>query len=128
MAVLMIALLSVSFTACSSDDDAPSLSFTKEIIVGKWKITNISGNNEHSNWLSVGSEAEFKADGICKGWFSMEDAYKIEGGYVKTYYAKTSEPMFVYTLLSQNGMTLSVRMDGTLDDNSSCTLTLLKVN
>lgn len=128
-AFLMIALTSVSFTACSSDDDdEPSLSFSKEIIVGKWKITNIAGNNEHGNWLLVGSEAEFKSDGTCKGWFSMEDAYKIEGGRVKTYYARTSEPMFVYTLLSQNGTTLSVKMDGTLDDNSTCTLTLQKVN
>lgn len=128
-AVLMIALVSIGFTACSSDDDdEPSLSFTKEIIVGKWKITNIAGNNEHSNWLSVGSEAEFKSDGTCKGWFSMEDAYKIEGGRIKTYYARTNEPMFVYTLLSQNGATFSVKMDGTLDDNSTCTLTLQKLN
>ncbi|MCR4809704.1 MAG: hypothetical protein K5896_07575 [Prevotella sp.] len=125
----MIALTSVSITACSSDDDdEPSLSFTKEIIVGKWKITNIAGNNKHGNWLLVGSEAEFKSDGTCKGWFSMEDAYKIEGGRVKTYYARTSEPMFVYTLLSQNGSTLSVKMDGTLDDESTCTLSLQKVN
>ena len=129
MAVLMIALVSVSFTACSNDDDdEPSLSFTKEIIVGRWKITNIAGNNEHGNWLLVGSEAVFKSDGTCNGWFSMEDAYKIEGGRVKTYYARTSEPMFVYTLLSQNGTTLSVKMDGTLDDKSTCTLTLQKVN
>ena len=128
-AVLMIALASVNFTACSNDDDdEPSLSFTKEIIVGRWKITNIAGNNEHGNWLLVGSEAVFKSDGTCNGWFSMEDAYKIEGGRVKTYYARTSEPMFVYTLLFQNGSTLSVRMDGTLDDNSTCTLTLQKVN
>lgn len=125
----MIALASVSFTACSNDDDdEPSLSFTKEIIVGRWKITNIAGNNEHGNWLLVGSEAVFKSDGTCNGWFSMEDAYKIEGGRVKTYYARTSEPMFVYTLLSQNGTTLSVKMDGTLDDKSACTLTLQKVN
>ena len=128
-AVLMIALASVSFTACSNDDDdEPSLSCTKEIIVGRWKITNIAGNNEHGNWLLVGSEAVFKSDGTCNGWFSMEDAYKIEGGRVKTYYARTSEPMFVYTLLSQNGTTLSVKMDGTLDDKSTCTLTLQKVN
>lgn len=128
-AVLMIALASVSFTACSNDDDdEPSLSFTKEIIVGRWKITNIAGNNEHGNWLLVGSEAVFKSDGTCNGWFSMEDAYKIEGGRVKTYYARTSEPMFVYTLLSQNGTTLSVKMDGTLDDKNTCTLTLQKVN
>ena len=129
LAVLTIALVSIDFTACSNDDDdEASFSFTKEIIVGKWKITNIAGNNEHSTWLSVGSETEFKADGTCKGWFSMEDAYKIDGGRVKTYYARTNEPMFVYTLLSQNGTTLSVRMEGTLDDKSSCTLTLQKLN
>ena len=71
---------------------------------------------------------EFKYDGTCTSWFSMEDAYKIEGGRIHTYYGKTNEPMFVYTLLSENGATLSVRMDGTLDDNGTCTLTLQKVN
>lgn len=129
LTVLTIALVSIGFTACSSDDGVESsLSFTKEIIVGKWKITNIAGNNEHSSWLIVGKEAEFKSDGTCNGWFSMEDTYKIESGRIKTYYAKTSEPLFVYTLLSNNGTTLSVRMDGTLDDKSTCTLTLQKVN
>ena len=126
---LIIVVTGLCFVSCSSDDDdEPSLSLTKEIIVGKWKITNISGNNEHSNWLSTGSEAEFKADGTCNGWFSMEDSYKIESGRIHTYYARTSEPMFVYTLLSQNSSVLSVRMDGTLDDNSTCTLTLQKVD
>lgn len=96
----MMALASVSFIACDSDDDEPFLSFTKEIIVGKWKITNISGNNEHSNWLSIGSEAEFKTDGTCVGWFSMEDAYEIEGGRIKTYYARTNEPM-LYTIVAK---------------------------
>ena len=128
LTVLMVTILSISFISCGSDDDDSSLSFSKEIIVGKWRITNIAGNNEHSNWLSVGKEAEFKSDGTCNGWFSMENSYKIEGGRIMTYYARTSEPMFVYTLLSQNGTTLSVRMDGTLDDNSTCTLTLQKVN
>ena len=129
VSMIMLSVFSMTFTSCSSDDDdEPSLSFMKEIIVGKWKITNISGNNEHSSWLGVGNEAEFKADYTCKGWFAMEDVYKIEGGCVKTYYARTSEPMFVYTLLSQNGATLTVRMDGTLDDHSSCTLVLQKVN
>ena len=125
-AVLMIATINASFTSCSSDDnDEPSLSFTKEIVVGKWKITNITGNNVR---ITVGSEAEFNNDGTCKGWFWMENAYRIEGGRIKTYYASTNEPMFVYTLLSQSGNSLSVRMDGTLDDNTSCTLTLQKIN
>ena len=32
------------------------------------RFTNIAGNNEHGNWLLVGSEAEFKSDGTCKGY------------------------------------------------------------
>lgn len=128
-AVLLIVCMSSVFTSCSKDDDNPSLSFTKEIISGKWRITNISNTNGHNTWWpSAGDEMEFKYDGTCTGWFSMEDAYKIEGGRIHTYYGETNEPMFVYTLLSENGTTLSVRMDGTLDDNGTCTLTLQKVN
>ena len=128
-AVLLIVCMSSVFTSCSKDDDNPSLSFTKEIISGKWRITNISNTNGHNTWWpSAGDEMEFKYDGTCTSWFSMEDAYKIEGGRIHTYYGKTNEPMFVYTLLSENGATLSVRMDGTLDDNGTCTLTLQKVN
>lgn len=127
IATMMVAILTICVASCSSDDDGPSLSFTKEIIVGKWKISNISDANQDIRWFSVGDVAEFKSDGTCQGWFSMETAYKIESGRLRTYYKETDEPMFVYTLLSQNGSTLSVRMNGTLDDNSRCTITLQKV-
>ena len=127
VAIMMATMLSVGFASCSSDDDNPSLSFTKEIIVGKWKISNIYDANQDIRWFSVGDVAEFKSDGTCRGWFSMETAYKIESGRIHTYYKETDEPMFVYTLLSQNGSTLSVRMNGTLDDNSRCSMTLQKV-
>jgi hypothetical protein len=36
--------------------------------------------------------------------------------------------MFVYTLLSQSGDVLKVRMTGTLDDDLSATLTLKKTS
>lgn len=124
---MMAILLSIGLAACGSDkDEEPSMSFTQEIIVGKWKIASISGESGHVD-LKVGVEMVFKADGTCNGWFSMEDAYKIENGRVCTYYAKSGEPMFVYTLLSQNGTMLSVRMNGTLDDKTSCTLMLQKI-
>lgn len=124
--ILMLTLASIEASSCNNDDD--SLSFTKEIIVGKWEIINITGCNEHSNWLSVGAKAEFKNDGTCNGWFPSENVYKIVDGRIKTYYAQTNEPCFVYTLLAQNATILSVKIDGTLDDNSTCTLTLQKLN
>ena len=129
MAICVTISLVCGLSSCSKDDDNPPLSFTKEIITGKWRITNISDTKGHNTWWpSAGDEMEFNYDGTCTGWFSMEDAYKIEGGRIHTYYGETNEPMFVYTLLSQNGTTLSVRMNGTLDDNGTCTLTLQKVN
>ena len=122
-AIIVIALL----ISCSKDDDEPTLSFTKELIIGQWKITNIS-KNITIDGFSIGAEAEFKADGTCIGWFNMEDAYKIKNGRIHTYYATTDEPMFIYTLLSKNGESLSVKVKGTLDDNRELTLTIQKMN
>ena len=48
----------------------------------------------------------------------MEDSYKIESGQVKTYYAETMEPMYVYELLGKNGNMLTVKMKGTLDESN----------
>ena len=52
----------------------------------------------------------------------MEDAYKIEGGQVKTYYAETMEPMYIYELLKKDGSTLTVKMKGTLDESNLSTV------
>ncbi len=126
--LVMLFMCLVVNTSCGSDDEEEvASSITKDIIVGTWRITNISNTNNHGNWLKVGKEATFKSNGSCSGWFSLETAYKIEGGKLHTYDKDYGEPMFVYTLLSQNGNTIVLQMDGTLDDDSSCTLTLLKV-
>ena len=56
----------------------------------------------------------------------METAWRINSGRIETFYQPTNEPMYVYTLLSQNGDNVTIRMNGTLDDDLQATLTLTK--
>ena len=129
MMMLMVMSLPL-MVACGSDgdDDDNTLPFTKEILVDEysfWNIKDITGNNTH---LRKGATARFFADGTCKGFDSMETSYEIKGGKLYTYYAKTKEPMFIYTLLSryknEYNDELTVRVDGTLDDYSSCQIVM----
>ena len=123
----ILALLSVLFMAsCSDDDDDPKVSFTQEKIVGTWEIKSVSNNN--FNWIKSGATAQFNSDGTCSTGFSMEDSYKIKGGKVHTFCSDNAEPMFVYTLQSENDNMITVKMDGTLDDNRSCKFTAEKIN
>ena len=121
--MLMIITLPM-MVACGSDDSdsESSMDFTKEMLVDEscyWDIKEITGNNTR---FSKGDVAEFYADGTCKGFDYMETAYQIKNGRLYTYYGKTQEPMFVYTLLSRDVSDvkdeLTVRVDGTLDDKS----------
>ena len=43
MAILFALFAMVSFTACSSDDDAPSSGEIKTSIIGTWELTHIKG-------------------------------------------------------------------------------------
>lgn len=56
----------------------------------------------------------------------METAWRINSGRIETFYQPTNEPVYVYTLLSQNGDVVAIRMNGTLDDDLQVTLTLTK--
>ena len=89
---LMVATMAL--VSCGNDDE-PNLQFDKETIVGAWD---------------------------CSTGFSMEDSYKIEGGQVKTYYAETQEPMYIYELQGKKGNTLTVKMKGTLDESNLSTV------
>ena len=126
--ILMLVVMMMPFVAsCGGDDDNDnSLSFTKELLVDEysfWDIKEITGNNTH---LKKGATAKFYADGTCNGFDYMETSYEIKGGKLYTYYAKTKEPMFVYTLQSrfvnEYNDELTVKVDGTLDDHSTCTI------
>ncbi len=125
MVALMLAVTSLSLTSCSKEEGEETLPFTKENLVGKWKITNVVGDDAHH--IEVGKVLVFNTDGSCTGWYSMETAYIIMKGSIHTYYGATNEPMFVYSLLTNKDNTLTVKMYGTLDDLRSCTMTWQKV-
>lgn len=108
------------FVSCGSDDE-PDLKFDKNTIVGTWEITEVQGSPEW-RWIVTGTMLAFNSNGTCSTGFSMEDSYKIEGGQVKTYYAETQEPMYVYELMGKNGNTLTVKMKGTLDESNLSTV------
>jgi len=108
------------FVSCGSDDE-PDLQFDKNTIIGTWEITEVQGSPEWW-WILTGTMLTFNSNGTCSTGFSMEDSYKIEGGLVKTYYAETQEPMYVYELMGRNGNTLTVKMKGTLDESNLSTV------
>ena len=108
------------FVSCGSDDE-PDLQFDKNTIIGTWEITEVQGSPEWW-WILTGTMLTFNSNGSCTTGFSMEDSYKIEGGQVKTYYAETQEPMYVYELMGRNGNTLTVKMKGTLDESNLSTV------
>lgn len=114
--LLALLVLPLALMSCGSDDES-SVQFDKNTIVGSWKITEVQGTSEW-HWVVNGATLTFNANGTCSTGFSMENAYKIEGGKVKTYYADPQEPMFVYELLNSSGNTLTVRMNGTLDESN----------
>lgn len=110
----------LAFVSCGSDDE-PNLQFDKNTIVGTWEITEVQGTPEW-RWIVTGTRLTFNSNGTCSTGFSMEDSYRIEGGQVKTYYAETQEPMFVYELQGKNDNTLIIKMKGTLDESNLSTV------
>ena len=108
------------FVSCGSDDE-PSLQFDKNAIIGTWEITEVQGSPEWW-WIVTGTMLTFNSNGTCSTGFSMEDSYKIEGGQVKTYYAETQEPMYIYELQGKKVNTLTVKMKGTLDESNLSTV------
>ncbi len=117
----------VMTTSCSSDDDGtPSMSFDTQTIVGTWEITSV-GNKSLPEFQN-GATITFYSDGTCIGVMDMENAYRIKDGKIFTYYSKTDEPMYVYSLLSKQDNNLTVRVNGTLDEsNVSVTIQLKKI-
>ena len=118
--VFSLMVATMALVSCGNDDE-PNLQFDKETIVGAWEITEVQGSPEW-RWIVTGTMLTFNSNGTCSTGFSMEDSYKIEGGQVKTYYAETQEPMYVYELMGRNGNTLTVKMKGTLDESNLSTV------
>ena len=103
-----LVVATMGLVSCGNDDE-PNLQFDKETIVGTWEITEVQGTPEWW-WIAQGTTLTFNSNGSCSTGFSSEDSYKIEGGQVKTYYAETQEPMYIYELQGKKGNTLTVKM------------------
>lgn len=130
--MILVATITPMIVACGSDanegkDNDKGIPFTSDMIIGVWKIVSTtSSKSEFSN----GSLARFMKNMSCTGFHSMETSCKIEDGKMYTYYSLTGEPMYVYTLqamnILNNDTTMNIRVNGTLDDQSSFNITVQK--
>lgn len=111
------------------DDVTPqtAIPITSEMISGTaWNLKSFTVERGSNSNVKNNKTIIFKTDGSCEGFHSMETAWRINNGRIETYYGDTNEPMYVYTLLSQNDDEVQIRMNGTLDDDFQATLTLTK--
>lgn len=113
--IFSLMFTALTFVSCGSDDE-PDLQFDKNTLVGYWEITEVQSTPQWG-WIDKGTTFMFNPNDKCSTGFSMEDYYVIENGQIKTYYADTMEPMFIYELLGKSGNTLTVKMKGTLDES-----------
>ena len=105
-----------------------TIAITNEMISGTaWKLKSFTIDRGTNNSIQNDKTIIFRTDGSCEGFHSMENAWRINNGRIETYYKETNEPMYVYTLLSQSGDNVTIRMNGTLDDDLQATLALTKV-
>lgn len=111
-----------------SNDVPTQKAFTKDIIAGdfQWHVNSVSIKRGSSSYIKEGKTVRFYNDGSCEAFHSMETAWRINNGRIETYYKKTEEPIYVYTLLSANTDEMMVRVDGTLDDILQAEVVLVK--
>lgn len=133
--ILLFTMALSLMVSCSGDSDNDAgngdkdafIPFTNDLIVGGWKI--VSSTSSKSDF-KTGSTALFIDNGACLGFHSTETYYKLNEGKIYTLYNKTHEPMYTYTLHSinelENDTILDIRVNGTLDDNSSFEITVKK--
>ena len=125
MILPVIAFVILAMTSCSKDDDDSDISFDNATVVGTWTITSVNGTSIWG-WISEGKKLTFSSNGACATSFSMENAWKIEGGKIMTYYKETQEPMLVYSLISIDGNEYKVKVNGTLDESNESVIIKMK--
>lgn len=133
--IMMLAIIFTAFcfTACGGDDKTDNgnniKKFSYSTFVGdfSFKLTNFTIEKGNASFLQIGKIIHFNADGSCKGLSDMESFYVLNNGVIETYYQKTNEPMFKYTLIEETAHTLKVNISGTLDDNLQATLIFEKI-
>lgn len=141
--MMLVVMALPMVVACGSDDDGndsgnndgTSTKFTIEIIVNKeFNLKDYDDKNSDGSYgiaglvgIKKGQHIYFFGDGSCKGFYHKEDAYRLVNGKIETYNQKTSEPCFSYTLLSNDGKYMKVRMVDISEGEYVATLTLEEV-
>ena len=88
----------------------------------EWVVESFNITRGSNSYLQSGKTIRFKNDGSCEAFHSMETAWRINNGRIETYYKKSNEPMYVYTLLAVIDEKVTIRMNGTLDDELEATI------
>lgn len=119
------------YTFKRESQNTPTASnFTQEMIVGDfaWNVGSVTFKRGSNSLIKKDHTIRFYADGKCEGFHAMETAWRITAGRLETYYDKTNEPIYTYTLLSSttDGESLTVRIEGTLDNSFQATAVLNK--
>ena len=134
---MLTALVMPFVTSCGDDDGSGNikngeliskaiLPLTKDMIAGRtFTVKSYTIERGSNSSIQNGKTIRFNEDGTCEGFHSMENAWNISEGKLSTYYKKTNEPMYVYMLISNKDNELTVRMNGTLDDDFQATLVLV---
>lgn len=126
-AVTLSMIVSCSNDSKSESSDDTGLPFTYDLIKGSWKIVSSASSKSE---FSTGKTALFVDNGACLGFHTMETKYELREGKIHTSFRKNQEPMFIYTLQSVNetekDTMLNIKVNGTLDDNSSFNIIVKK--
>lgn len=113
---MLCLLMSISFTACSDDDDDEPASPYASQIVGTWKLSEVSTNGStYVDWMFETTTATFNSNGKYsgRGYFGNgSGTYKLSGSRLITYV--DGESYLIYDILNLSGKTATfkISMDG----------------
>lgn len=113
MTALMVAVLSVGFASCSSDDDDDDFNYPKESLYGTWKMSEVkmSENDSYISWPMKTTTATFNSDGTYSGsgyFGNGSGTYTAKGNTITTYVS--GQVYIVYNVLSLSGSTAELKM------------------
>lgn len=111
MTTLMVAVLSVGFVSCSSDDD-DDFNYSKEVLYGTWQMSDVkmSESGSYIKWPFQTTTATFKSDGTYSGsgyFGNGSGTYTAKGNSITTYVG--GKVYMVYTVLSLTGSTSELK-------------------
>jgi len=112
MAALTVAILSVGFASCSSDDD-DDFNYSKEVLYGTWKMSEVkmSESGSYLKWPFKTTTATFKSDGTYSGsgyFGNGSGTYTAKGNTITTFVS--GNVYMVYTVISLTGSTAELKM------------------